>query len=89
MWGFFSKAEDMARIVKRLLNGPYAVVVDGQNKAFCGCGLSGTLPLCDGTHKVTKTEDPGKLYWYDSTRQRHDAAEVHPEMCTEQQLESW
>lgn len=26
---------------------------------------------------------------YDSTRQRHDAAEIHPEMCTEQQLQSW
>ena len=42
----------MARIVKRLRNGPYTD-------------------------------------WYDSTRQRHDAAEIHPEMCTEQQLQSW
>ena len=66
-----------------------SAVMDGQNKAFCGCGLSGTLPFCDGTHKVTKTEDPRKLYWYDSGRQRHDAAESHPEMCTEQQLQSW
>jgi CDGSH-type Zn-finger protein len=79
----------MARIVKRLRNGPYSVMVDGQNKAFCGCGLSGTAPYCDGAHKATKSEDPGKLYWYDSSRQRHLAADAYPQMCTEQELESW
>ena len=79
----------MARIVKRLRNGPYQVLVDGRNTAFCGCGLSGTAPYCDGTHKVTKTEEPGKLYWYDSGRHRHVATEEHSEMSTEQQLESW
>ena len=46
-------------------------------------------PFCDSTHKVTKTEEPGKLYWYDSSRQRHPVADEHAEMCTEQQLESW
>jgi len=79
----------MARIVKRLRNGPYEVMMDGRNKAFCGCGLSGNLPFCDGTHKVTKSEDPGRLYWYDSSRQRHEAPESHPEMCTEQVLKDW
>ena len=34
----------MARIVKRLRNGPYEVMIDGRNKSFCGCGFSGTYP---------------------------------------------
>lgn len=32
-------------------------------------------PFCDGTHKITASEDPGKLYWYDDTGKRHLAAD--------------
>lgn len=65
----------MARLVKRLRDQPYAVSVGGEAKYICGCGLSATLPFCDGTHKIAQAEAPGRLYWYDNDKQRHEAAE--------------
>jgi CDGSH-type Zn-finger protein len=67
----------MARLVKRFRNTPYAVTVGGESQYICGCGLSSTLPLCDGTHKTTQGEDPQKLYWYDVEGQRHTAADSY------------
>jgi len=67
----------MARLVKRFRNIPYAVTVGGESQSICGCGLSGTLPFCDGTHKITQGEDPKKLYWYDDEVQRHAVADVY------------
>lgn len=32
------------------------------SKYPCGCGLSRTFPICDGTQKIAKTNAPGKLY---------------------------
>ena len=55
----------MARIVKRTRGGPYQVTIGGETKYICGCGLSNTQPFCNGTHKITRQEDPNKLYWYD------------------------
>lgn len=68
----------MARLVKRFRNKPYAVTVGGETRYICGCGLSATLPFCDGTHKSTRDEEPGKLYWYDEEGQRHPAADAYP-----------
>lgn len=31
---------------------------------ICRCGLSADWPYCDGTHKKTFGEQPGKLYKY-------------------------
>jgi CDGSH-type Zn-finger protein len=61
----------MARLVKRFRNKPYAVTVGGETQYICGCGLSATLPFCDGTHKSTHAEEPGKLYWYDEGGKHH------------------
>jgi CDGSH-type Zn-finger protein len=67
----------MARIVKRFRNKPYPVTVGGETQYICGCGLSASLPMCDGTHKVTQGEEPQKLYWYDEAAKRHAAVDSY------------
>jgi CDGSH-type Zn-finger protein len=62
----------MARLVKRTPNQPTKFVIDGKDQWFCKCGLSKDQPYCDGSHKLTNGEEPGKLYWYDDAGQRHE-----------------
>jgi len=78
----------MTRLVQRFRNGPYVVTVAGEIRTICGCGLSGTLPFCDGTHRVTKTEQPGKLYWYDSHGQRRDTSHKYPDIRSDESAKS-
>ena len=33
--------------------------------SICACGLSKKFPICDGTHKGCKTEEPDHVYSYD------------------------
>ena len=63
----------MARLVKRFRKLPYDVTVGGETQLICGCGLSATLPFCDGTHKISESEVPDKLDWYDDAGERHVA----------------
>ena len=60
----------MARIVKSERRRPYLIQVGGQNIAICACGLSKNKPYCDGTHKITRDEEAGKIYAYDEQRNR-------------------
>ena len=68
----------MPRIVRRTPQGPTAYVIDGKEQWFCKCGLSKNQPYCDGSHKMTLSEDPGKLYWYDDAGTRHEVKESYP-----------
>ena len=72
----------MPRLVKRTPTGPTAFMIDGEEKWFCKCGLSRDQPYCDGSHKLTKGEDPGKLYWYDENNQRHEVTDTFPGIRT-------
>jgi len=72
----------MPRLVKRTPTGPTPFIIDGEEKWFCKCGLSKDQPYCDGSHKLTKGEEPGKLYWYDDNGQRHEVADTFPGIRT-------
>jgi CDGSH-type Zn-finger protein len=59
----------MARLVRHTANGPYKIEPQDLKPIFiCGCGLSRTMPFCDGTHKGCRSEEPGKLYVYNADR---------------------
>jgi CDGSH-type Zn-finger protein len=73
----------MARLVKRVRNTPYEVSVGTQTKFICGCGLSGTLPYCDGSHTITNAEPAETLSWYDLAKQRHPVEDTFPGIRSE------
>jgi CDGSH-type Zn-finger protein len=70
----------MTRLVRRERSKPYAVTIGGETQYFCGCGLSANQPFCDGTHKQTRDEEPGKLCWYDADMGRQETEENFPNM---------
>ena len=72
----------MSRIVKRTHTEPYRLVVGNEEKWLCRCGLSKNQPFCDGSHNLTRGEDPGKLYWYDQAGQRHQCSDDFPGIRT-------
>lgn len=78
----------MARLVKRFRKLPYAVTIGGESKSICGCGLSATLPFCDGTHKIAESEDPYELVWYDDAGNRHVATDSFGHIRSDKQIQN-
>ena len=66
----------MTRLVKRTPMEPTKFMIDGKEQWLCKCGLSKSQPYCDGSHKLAKGEDPGKLYWYDEAGARHEVQDT-------------
>jgi CDGSH-type Zn-finger protein len=55
----------MARKIIKQAKGPLEIKPQKESVWICMCGLSKNQPLCDGSHKVTETEEDGKIYEYD------------------------
>lgn len=57
----------MTRIVAMRDHAPLVLKKDEMESdtvAICRCGLSADWPMCNGTHKATKNEEPNVVYQY-------------------------
>ena len=58
----------MPRMIRHDLTGPVKIEPQDKPAFVCGCGLTKSFPLCDGSHKACTNEDDSKLYTYDKAR---------------------
>lgn len=58
----------MARLIRHEGTGPQEIKPQDKSAWVCMCGLSQTMPLCDGSHKAARKEEAGKCYVYDNDR---------------------
>ena len=72
----------MPRLVKRTALEPTRYVMEGKEVWLCKCGLSKNQPYCDSSHKLTRGEEPDKLYWYDEAGTRLEVSDEFPGIRT-------
>jgi CDGSH-type Zn-finger protein len=60
----------MARMIRHEATGPYRIDPQDKPAFICRCGLTQSLPHCDGSHSACGAEEPGKLYIYDASRRK-------------------
>lgn len=69
----------MTRIIEHAETSPIAVPKDsvpGSHIHVCRCGLTRDAPLCDGSHRVARREQPGRLVRYSQQGEELVAEEV-------------
>lgn len=69
----------MARIVRLTATSPVKIApqdfpIDGKSLFLCACGLSQKFPICDGTHKQLRDEDPAGLFAYERVEPAADGS---------------
>lgn len=60
----------MPRLIRHDALGPHRIEPQDKPVFICACGLSQSLPLCDGSHKSARQEPPDRLCVYDRARVR-------------------
>lgn len=73
----------MPRLIRREGMEPARIVVNGAEQWVCRCGLSKRQPFCDGSHKFTRGEEGGRLYWYDDAGKRYPVADSYADIRKE------
>ena len=67
----------MGRMTHHEADGPIELKPQETSAWICACGLSQNAPLCDGSHKAARQEEPGKCYVYN--KENTEVVEVKDE----------